>query len=265
MSSNLERYRKDLTELHRRAEVAVHSLYVEVNSLGYWRNNKRSEGMTEAELDKLEAELLSFPRAYHRWYSEALVLVKQLLPDRVKDFVGLYEIPSHRPSCNRENYRIADACANRSGPGSVTPMEAMPLLREQIAIFESAALRLESSLFDMRQLVQADLFDSEIDAARELFEKGFGRAAGAVAGVVLEGHLKEVCASHNLTPPKAHPTINDFNQALKGAEIVDVPDWRLIQRLGDIRNKCDHPTKEPTKAQIEDLIDGAEKITKTVF
>ena len=44
-------------------------------------------------------------------------------------------------------------------------------------------------MFDIRQLVQADLFDSELDAADELGKKKFTRAAGALAGVVLERHL----------------------------------------------------------------------------
>ena len=49
--------------------------------------------------------------------------------------------------------------------------------------------RFESSLFDMQQLVQADMFDSELDAARELWKKGFLRAAVAICGVILEKHF----------------------------------------------------------------------------
>ena len=50
-------------------------------------------------------------------------------------------------------------------------------------------------------LVQADLFDNELDAAAELNDKGFRRAAGAVAGVVLEEHLETVCEQHNISTP----------------------------------------------------------------
>ena len=41
---------------------------------------------------------------------------------------------------------------------------------------------------------------------------------------------------------------------------------RHIQLLGDIRNLCDHDKKqEPTKDQVQTLIDGTDKIIKTVF
>jgi hypothetical protein len=52
----------------------------------------------------------------------------------------------------------------------------------QLEILRSVERRFESSLFDIKQLVQADLFDSELDAARELTKRGFHRAAGAVEG-----------------------------------------------------------------------------------
>jgi len=70
-------------------------------------------------------------------------------------------------------------------------------------------------LFEIRQLVQADLFDSEIGAARELLENKFLRAAGAVAGVVLEKHLRQVCDDRGLKILKKNPTLGDLNELLK--------------------------------------------------
>jgi hypothetical protein len=126
--------------------------------------------------------------------------------------------------------------------------------------------RFESSLFDIRQLVQADLFDSELDAARELGKHKFTRAAGALAGVVLERHLAQVCDNHNIKMTKKAPNIADLNNALKEASVIDVPQWRFIQHLADIRNLCDHDKKsEPTVEQVDDLIAGVMKVTKTLF
>jgi len=45
----------------------------------------------------------------------------------------------------------------------------------QIEILKSVQARFESSLFDVAQLVRADLFDSELDSARELAKNGFLR------------------------------------------------------------------------------------------
>jgi hypothetical protein len=63
-------------------------------------------------------------------------------------------------------------------------------------------------------LVQSDFFDNELDAAEELNRKSFQRGAGAIAGVVLEGHLVTVCEQHKISPPK-NPSIADLNDLLK--------------------------------------------------
>jgi hypothetical protein len=92
------------------------------------------------------------------------------------------------------------------------------------------------------------------------------RAAGAIAGVVLEHHLTQVCANRALKVAKKHPGISVLNDTLKNGNVIGVPEWRGIQRLGDLRNLCDHPKgADPTPEQIEDLLDGVAKVTKTVF
>ncbi len=143
---------------------------------------------------------------------------------------------------------------------------AVPHFQQQLAILKSVRARFESSLFDIGQLVQADIFDSELDAAGELAKNKFARAAGALAGVVLERHLGQICDNHAIKVAKKAPTISDLNDALKEAAVIDVPQWRFIQHLADIRNLCDHNKKtEPTAAQVDDLIVGVMKITKTMF
>jgi hypothetical protein len=63
-----------------------------------------------------------------------------------------------------------------------------------------------------------------------------------------------------------HPTISDFNELLKGGDVIDLVMWRFIQHLGDIRNLCDHgKDREPTKDEVLELIDGVDKVIKTVF
>ena len=99
----------------------------------------------------------------------------------------------------------------------VGPDAAIPRFKQQLSIVRSLRDRFRSSLFDIRQLAQADLFDSELDAAKELAKNKFARAAGAVAGVVLERHLKEVCGNHGVTIRKRDPQISDLNDVLKGA------------------------------------------------
>ena len=139
------------------------------------------------------------------------------------------------------------------------------LLEQQRSILYSAMERLDCLLYDIEKILQANLFDSEIDAARELNKKGFARAAGAMAGVVLEKHFETVIKAHALTLGKKNPCINDYNQKLKDEGVIDILTWRFIQRLGDIRNLCDHNKGvEPKKEDIDELIAGVDKIMKTV-
>ena len=84
-------------------------------------------------------------------------------------------------------------------------------------------------------------------------------------GVVLEKHLRQVCEDHSIRIQKKNPTINDLNELLRGESITDIPQWRHISLLADIRNLCDHnKQKEPTGQQVADLIEGTEKILKTI-
>jgi len=212
-----------------------------------------------------------FSNDYQEWYSEALVLIKQLLIDRLDDFKRYYEKPKNRKQINYENYCIEDALQRivlRDGLGDikVSQSAALSKLQQQIAILKSISVRFESSLFDITQLLQADLFDSELKEAEELLRKGFIRASGAITGVILEKHLIQILRNHNINIAKKQPGINDLNELLKNNNIIDVPLWRQIQRFGDIRNLCDHnKDREPTKDEIVEFISGVEKITKTIF
>jgi len=223
--------------------------------------------------DEIIEKLPSFSNEYQTWYSETKALIRQLLPDRLDDLVRHYEKPKPRKEINFENYRIEDCLQNLviSSPlyddgVKVDPSAAIPHFRQQHAILKSASTRLDSSLFDIKQLVQADLFDSELEAAQELLKKGHIRAAGAVAGVVLERHLKEVCSSHQIKSRRKNPSISDYNDLLKSKKIIPVPDWRRIQRMGDLRNMCSHSKdRAPTIDEIDELISGVGWATHTVF
>jgi len=143
------------------------------------------------EADVFLKKLPSFSEDYQSWYSESQALIKQLLPDRLEDFCKHYQKPKSRKDISFENYRIEDCLQgliikNGFDETIVDSSAAIPHFEQQIAILKSVGRRFESSLFDIQQLVMADLFDSELAAAQELLKKGFHRASGAVAGVVIE-------------------------------------------------------------------------------
>lgn len=272
MKTNLERYKKDLEKLVEAGVLLSHAMQYETHREAFEKQVTKRFG--EEKAATIIAELPSFTAEYQSWYSEAKALIRQVLPDRLSDFERLYEKPKSRKEITYESYRIEDYLQTLSVNRTVGwekekvvgPEAAIPLFRQQRAIVESVKARFESTLFDIRQLVQADLLDSELDAAHELARKGFGRAAGAVAGVVLERHLAQVCGNHAVSVSKKNACISDLNDALKSSGVIDVPQWRFVQHLADVRNLCDHAKgADPTAEQVNDLILGVQKVTKTLY
>jgi hypothetical protein len=265
----LDRYRKDLDSLIKTGDLLSSAIEAECFPQQFAEIIKKQCGSKAGACLKA---IPKFANTYQSWYSEAKILIRQLLPDRLSDFVGHYEKPKTRKDITYENYRVIDYLQGLTVTRGyqkekvVGPEAAIPQFRQQLAILKSVRARFESSLFDIRQLVQADLFDSELDVARELAQKKFTRAAGALAGVVLERHLGQVCSNHQIAIGKKTPTISDLNDSLKAAGLTDVPEWRYIQHLADIRNLCDHSkSAEPTTEQVNDLVNGVAKVSKTLF
>jgi hypothetical protein len=251
--NNLEKYKKDLNQLIEEGEKLLISI--------------RNDLVPKKDYsDLINRYLPNFKNHYQSWYSEALVLIELILPNRAVDFKKYYEKPKVRKLMNHENYTISDYLQGLSISNDPTiQLSALAHFEQQFNILKSCQKRFESSLFDIKQLLQADLFNSELDAAKELNNKGFVRGAGAVAGVVLEHHLSQICFNHKIQPKK-NSTINDYNDLLKSSNVIELPKFRFIQLLGDLRNLCDHKKSiEPTKEEIDKLIDGVNEVTKTVF
>ncbi len=268
MTSNLDRFKKDLKRLEDKGSLLHTSMVRQVNKVDVDKQIAQKLGK-EKLADYLKL-LPDFNSEYEAWYSEALALLKQLLPDRVPNFVSFYEKPKNRKEISYGNYVIQDYLQGLrvtfAGETKVDSSAAIPQFNQQLAIIRAAHRRFESSLFEIRQLVQADMLDGEIASARELQKKKFFRAAGVIAGVVLEKHLQQVCLDRGISIGKKAPTLNDLGELLKSNGVVDVPQWRHLSLLADIRNICAHnKQKEPSEQQIGDLLDGAEKVIKTVL
>lgn len=272
MKTNIDKYKIDLEKLIKLGDSLLMSIKYECNPESVKEQIKEfiKKEKSTLTVDDFIKNIPSFKDKYQIWYTESLVLLKQLLPIRMDDFTCHYTKPKQRKDLTYSNYVIEDylnkTVVRRNGEVYVSTNAAIPKFEQQLNIIKSISARFESSLFDIKQLVQADLFDSELDAAKELLKNKFHRAAGAMCGVVLEKHLAQVAENHNISISKKAPTINDFNEALKNNDIIDTANWRFIQHLGDIRNLCDHnKQKEPTSEQVNDLIEGVAKITKTLF
>lgn len=162
MTTNLDRYKKDLEKLVNTGRDLLHSMYKDYAPVEFEAAIKSAGADSKTVLPQLGI----FRDGYQAWYSESKALVRQLLPDRFDDFVSHYEKPTTRKAISFENYRIADSLHGISVGTGTSPKSAIPHFQQQLQILESARARFESTLFDIRQLLQADLFDSEIDVRR---------------------------------------------------------------------------------------------------
>lgn len=266
MSNNFVKYKKDLQSLEELGDQLLRDLH--------FRHQAATSKLSKDEEESRKKINGIFETAYQEWYTEAAATIRQLIPDRHQEFTELYKGTRNRKTINIETYHIQDwlngvssNLKKDSEEKHFNDLAAVTMrFNNQLQILKAAQRRFESSLFDILQLVQADLFDSELEAARELLKNGFIRAAGAISGVVLEKHLLQVSKNHSLAIRKEHPSISDLNDLLKSNGVLEIPTWRGIQRLGDLRNLCDHNKhREPTKEEVEELINGVERISKTIF
>src|SRR6266446_7584275 len=221
MSTNLERFKSEIKKLI----LLGTEMQLDLTSETLTDDEKKKYEKTTKEVKG------SFQNNYQKWYSQVCAVVKQLLPDRHVEFVNLYHGDGRRKQIDAVTYNIQDWLNGiRAGEGiygkSYNDLAIVSMrFNTQRDILDAAETRFESSLFDIAQLVRADIFDSELDSCRELISNGFLRGAGAIAGVVIEKHLAQVCGNHNIVLRKQRLTISDLNDALKNGGIFDVPRW----------------------------------------
>jgi hypothetical protein len=226
---------------------------------------------TKDEINKIDHKFLKEPFSlnFDGWYTKCLRLIRQVCPEREDDFVSRYK-DSRRKSITYATYTISDFLMNlRAGPSYepiATRDAALPKIEAQKNIVSGLIELIDSKVRDIKEIVSADLFDSELDAAENLGRRGFFRASGAMSGVVLERHLSQVAIVAGFTSRKANPSMSDFNDFLKSKDRIDTVTWRKIQHLADIRNLCDHPKdREPSKDDILELAEGVRRIVKNVL
>jgi hypothetical protein len=262
-----EEIKKELIKLHDQgqqllAQEAAH-------------NDLEKEVETKKKKRALKTEPSSIQISYNTWYTVALPLIKLLAHDRYDDFVSYYKLAKRNSKYYTTlDYTISDYL-NNDKQKSIIEFEwdyfdeylvFSIKFQNQLAILNACIENIDSILFNIESVLQYNMYKSELEAATDLLKNGFIRPAGALTGVVLERHLKELCLKHEIKLSKKKPTLADYNEALKANGTIDPILWRKVLNLGDIRNYCDHPKeRDPRKEEVEDLILEVEKIIARVI
>ena len=107
-----------------------------------------------------------------------------------------------------------------------------------------------------RSLVQAEVFDSELEQASALYQAGYKTPAAVVAGVVLETSLRELCNRAGL----AHAKLDKMNTDLAKAGIYNALQQKRITALANIRNSAAHgKPDEFSDRDVDDMIRDIER------
>lgn len=139
--------------------------------------------------------------------------------------------------------------------GLVNKFKDYSPIKRGVAVLKAAKDDYENGyLFNVRELVEAEVFDDFLEQAQQLFDKGYYQPAAVVAGAVLEDGLKKLCAKNGIVlAPKA--TMNPANDELAKQGTYNSLTQKKIMALADLRNKAAHGQwSEFTKKDVEEMI-----------
>ena len=115
-------------------------------------------------------------------------------------------------------------------------------------------------LVSVKNLICAELFDSELEQSKELLAAGYKSAAAVIAGVVLETTLRSLCDENEIT----HGKLDKMNSDLAKKGIYNSLVQKRITALAGIRNSAAHGNQDEfEKADVENMIIEIERFIAT--
>jgi len=107
-----------------------------------------------------------------------------------------------------------------------------------------------------RSLARAEVFDTELELAKELLDQGYDLPAAIVARTVLETALRGLCDQHGVNYGK----LDLMNSGLAKAQAYSVLVQKKVTALSDVGNSAAHGKRDKFKASdVEEMIDGVTK------
>ena len=123
------------------------------------------------------------------------------------------------------------------------------------AVFMAAKEDFEGGyLNSVKNLIHAEVFDSELEQASALLSSGYSSAAAVIAGVVLETTIRNLCIEYAIDIAK----LDKMNADLAKAGAYNALQQKRITAQAAIRNSAAHGkpeefSKEDVKAMIEEI------------
>ena len=111
-------------------------------------------------------------------------------------------------------------------------------------------------LTSIKTLIQAEVFESQLEQSQELLNSNYILASAVVAGIVLETGIREICTREDI----AHGKLDKMNADLAKKGIYNKLQQKRITALADIRNSAAHGkegefNKDDVQKMIRDIED----------
>jgi hypothetical protein len=199
---------------------------------------------------------------YQAWYTQTLRLMERVLPERRREFDSYYHSDQEQrttistilgdPLRARPQSEKREGLAGLFDPG-LEQRTFVHLLGMQLAILASAVPTL---------LPGEPRPDRTLRTARSLLKSGHARAAGALAGVALEGRLLELARQRDLQvdDERAGWDLPGLNRLLVDAGAYRREHARQIERLGAISAACVNGKRKVSAEKVSQLLAGAQKV-----
>lgn len=126
------------------------------------------------------------------------------------------------------------------------------------SVFEAAKEDFQAGyLVSIRSLIQAEVFDTELEQAQEFLRLSYKVPAAVIAGTVLESAIRELCSRNNI----AHGKLDKMNADLTKAGVYNGIVQKRITHLAAVRNSAAHGNDAEFKTyDVKAMIDEVEQI-----
>jgi hypothetical protein len=131
------------------------------------------------------------------------------------------------------HYENFSAIAGNHGISYSPVRRGQGILRAALEDFE------HGYLFDVRRLIESEVFADFLEQAGELLRAGYKGPSALVAGWVLEDALRRLC-SRNGVPLPPRPKLDSMNTELAKAGVYNKLSQKRITAIAEIRNNAAH-------------------------
>lgn len=163
-------------------------------------------------------------------------------------------------TCGESSQQLVSFIAAERAPGLATNYEILKQLR---AVFLAVKEDFEGGYLNtVRNLVQAEVFGSELEQASELLSAGYASAAAVIAGVVLETTVRNLCTDRGID----HGKLDKMNADLAKAGAYNSLQQKRITAIAGIRNAAAHGDVEKFNPEdVKGMIDDVERFLTTTL